>query len=635
MERERFEELLMAELDGELEVAARADLDAACAADPALRRARDADLQSVNLLRSVGAHHAPVALAADVLNRIEREMLAAEEAAVEDREEFQDDDFNSRMTRKRSESRRAAAPPAWLSIFASPFLRFGFALGVLGIIGYMGLVIVRQSNESGRPLIPFFDRKGVGGGNLAVTDSAPKEIEIASVRAPARADTAKGAEAKGESTPAVDVEALASLPPAPAAAPKPESEIASAEGDAEQSSEDASVTEGDSDAENMDADQAESAEADGQEADETAGSPEIPELPPLSSAPPSAAKRAILTPKIESPEKERLAERAIASAPSVPEGTISAFSNGTPTKDAPSSKEHGMEEVFGRIREDLKNNESSPAVAPAKETKPSGAGGGIAQAQSVAPDDGLGGKKDARPQVVADVGELRAALERQKGAERAEPLRDAKMASANPPAVPSVKPAEEAPEKKGHEREIVTEVDELRAKLNGRRAEEPKARNEEKIAAARPATPEPPKAAIHPAVTAPPGEPADALGKIVAAAAPQPQKSAVQNGLQEGAARKSGGTNKVKQIEISVARQGGTIIKRAADPSDPSLIHITCRMTRTQIKNLQKDLERQGINAGKREKTQSGGAGYAIEQKNSPVGDEQPIEFEILVRSGN
>lgn len=149
MDWERFEQLIEAELDGEMAATERAELDAVCAAEPELAEIRRADNHTARLLRRVGPSLAPEGMAAAVMERLDAERAFerdAYEAAHAGETPSRGGDSNAWPIYEAPAPERRSI---WLAIFGSQALRASFALAVMIIIVYQASVILRKPIDRG------------------------------------------------------------------------------------------------------------------------------------------------------------------------------------------------------------------------------------------------------------------------------------------------------------------------------------------------------------------------------------------------------------------------------------------------------------------------------------------------------
>jgi hypothetical protein len=133
MNAERFEQLLSDELDGELTSETRAELEAACRGDDALRRERERLVGAVALLRQKGPARAPADFAGDVMRRLRTEPSIEAEG---DRAAIAGD--------------KTERTNWWTALLAAPALRWGFGLAVVAIVAVQALVLTIGPDSTAR-----------------------------------------------------------------------------------------------------------------------------------------------------------------------------------------------------------------------------------------------------------------------------------------------------------------------------------------------------------------------------------------------------------------------------------------------------------------------------------------------------
>lgn len=612
MDQERFEELLLAEIDGRLTLDQRAQLDAACEHDSGLARLRKNDLRVARMMRTIPPARVPVSLAADVMHRFEQELAGEPETeqyetpAPRSRAAYDEDPFET--TSSGSRYREVYEPyreqvavrstaPWWSMILGSTFMRLSFGMSVMILCVYMGSVIMKQSRSGGTPAI-----SGMTASNFPDVGDGTSESDGSRVVALATAEPvphvteARVAPLENPNPTAIDLNALAELTPLPAVEdPLQDEMLADARSEAESVGRmDPAIEKMLGNAEGSDA-AAQSAAAAAIAAipDSNASAPTQPATaattqPAMQSAP-APVVIASNKPQVDLPEgiaeapavKPTDEERAIASADTKPQAGA------------------GMEEVFERIKDDL----GTTNPAPASSTPP--------------------GARE-----VQDVKELKSALaERQVASAPAESTAAMTAPTVTSSAAPTTALAQsaQAPTR------VVTEVDELRDALSGRTKSTPttKSPSVKSLTAAPDARP-----SAAPTVSAPVTSTSPA--PKVTASTPAMEKT--QNGFVPStspsatsqaapstapATPKLSPEERLRKIEMAIVRNGGTILARKADDKEPTTTRVKVLMTRAQIRSLEHDLAKQGLApARKREDIPT----------DTGAGD-KPIEFEILVKA--
>ena len=179
-----FEHLLEAQWLGELSEKGRQRLEELCAADPALATRRRQELQLDALLGGYGPNHAPAGLAAAVFSRLEAKIKAPDPKRA------------SILGAARKDAERAQR--AWLRW--QPFLRWGFAMLFLVVIGAEAAMFVQQEWHARRlrrnaMALRLNEGEAVGGPaapySLSPGMSMPAALAPPAESAPARARGAR------------------------------------------------------------------------------------------------------------------------------------------------------------------------------------------------------------------------------------------------------------------------------------------------------------------------------------------------------------------------------------------------------------------------------------------------------------
>jgi len=600
MDQERFEELLLAEIDGRLTLDQRAQLDAACEHDSGLSRLRKNDLRVARMMRTIPPARVPVSLAADVMHRFEQELAGEPETeqyetpAPRSRAAYDEDPFET--TSSGSRYREVYEPyreqvavrstaPWWSMILGSTFMRLSFGMSVMILCVYMGSVIMKQSRSGGTPKISGMTASNfpeIGEG--ASDPDGSKVVALATAEPVPHVTEARVSPLENPNPTAIDLNALAELTPLPAVEePLQDDMLADAKTEAESVGRmDPAIEKMLGNAEGSDA-AAQSATAAAIAAIPTTGSDAasqptsaITTQPAMQSAPVVIASSN--KPQVDLPEgmtdepeaRPSVDEKAIASADTKPQAGA------------------GMEEVFERIKDDLE-----PASTERTSSTPPGA------------------------REVKDVKELRTALSERE------------VASAPSASVPSsaMTAPVSSPQPSQTSTRVVTEVDELRDALSGRtKTTTTKPVSTKSLTAAPDARP-----SAAPAVSAP--TPSTSPAPKMTASAPASEK--IQNGFATSSAPtttsqaapssapKMSPEERLRKIEMAIVRNGGTILARKADDKDPTTTRVKVLMTRAQIRSLEHDLAKQGLAPAK--KREESAAEVAVGEK--------PIEFEILVKA--
>lgn len=198
MNRERFENLLALDLDGELDAAGRAELDRLCTTYAPFDRERTLDRRNMGLLRERGGALAPPALAEAVLATLAAEGAAA--AAGEAARRRVEAQAQARPPHQRPVTRPAPRDPApsfWTSIFGSPGVRLAFAAAATAVVGWQAWVVFgpgRAGDDPGvrvaataSPPDPSSERRETEVAALAIEDAPEPAPAPAVVSPPAAA----------------------------------------------------------------------------------------------------------------------------------------------------------------------------------------------------------------------------------------------------------------------------------------------------------------------------------------------------------------------------------------------------------------------------------------------------------------